>query len=148
MCIYSCLRVQDDTRDDWMFSFNQMRFNMWHKCFMCRLEANGVIMMISYGVFQERNTRLTYNVEYDFWEASLYGLVCCQHTILSIWFTWLHMSWIGIRCQKCCQLRLQWTPWNRSNILALNGEMKFIQCQDDSRVCMPFTDAIIMLHFM
>jgi hypothetical protein len=45
---------------------------------MCHLEAYGVIMMISYGVFQEKNTRLTYNVEYDLWEASLYGLVCYQ----------------------------------------------------------------------
>ena len=74
---------------------------------------------------------------------------CYQHTILSIWFTWLRMSWIGIRCQKCCQWRLQWTTWNRNYILlALNGAMKDILCQDDSRVCMPFTDAIIMLHFM
>ena len=49
---------------------------------MCHLETNGVIMMISYGVFQERNTRLTYNVEYDVWEASIYGLVCYQHTLV------------------------------------------------------------------
>ena len=28
MCICFCLRVPDDTRDDWMFSFNRMRFNM------------------------------------------------------------------------------------------------------------------------
>ena len=148
MCICFCLRVQDDTRHDWIFSFNRMRFNMWHKCFMCHLEANDFIMMISFGVFQERNTILTHNVEYDLWEAYIYVLVCNQHTILSFGFKWLHMSWISIRCQKCCQLRLQWTPWNRSNILALNGEMKFIQCQDDNRVCIWFNDAIIMLHFI
>jgi len=46
------------------------------------LETYGLIMMISYGVFQERKTRLTYNVEYDVWEASIYGLVCYQHTLV------------------------------------------------------------------
>ena len=59
---------------------------------MCHLEANEFIMMISYGVFQERNTRLTYNDEYDLWEAYIYMLVCYQHTILSFGFKWLHMS--------------------------------------------------------
>jgi hypothetical protein len=51
---------------------------------MCHLETNGVIMMISYGVFQERKTRLTHNLsmEYDLWEASTYGLVCYQHTLV------------------------------------------------------------------
>ena len=43
---------------------------------MCHLEAYGFIMMISYGVFQERNTRLTYNDEYDLWEAYLYICWC------------------------------------------------------------------------
>jgi hypothetical protein len=42
---------------------------------MCHLEANCLIIMISYGVFQERNTTLTHNVEYDLREASKYGFV-------------------------------------------------------------------------
>ena len=82
MCVYFWFRVQDDTRHGWIYQFNQMRFNARHKCFMCHLEANGFIMLISYGVLQERNTRLTCNVEYDLWESSLYGLVCYQHTLV------------------------------------------------------------------
>ena len=42
-------------------------------------------MMISYGVFQQRNTRLTYNVEYDLWEAYIYvGVLPTYNTI--VWF--------------------------------------------------------------
>ena len=78
---------------------------------MSHLEANGFIMMISYGLFQERNIRLTYNVEYDLWEAYIYVLVCYQHTILSL------------------------TTWNRNYFLALNIAIQVIQCQDDNRVC-------------
>ena len=43
---------------------------------MCHLEANEFIMMIRYDVFQLRNTRLTYNDEYDLWEAYLYICWC------------------------------------------------------------------------
>ena len=84
MYIYFYFRAQDDTRQDRIFQYNQIRFKMCHKCFMCHLENIGVIMMISYGVFQERKTRLTYNVEYGVGLVgiSTYGMVCYQHTLV------------------------------------------------------------------
>ena len=84
-------------------------------------------MMISYGVFQERNTRLTCNVEYDLWEL-LYMGWCVTNK------QYYRLVYMATYVMNQYSMPEVMSVTSAVDYMDLNGAMEVILCQDN-RVC-------------